>query len=341
MTTEDPPKNLTSQTDGTATPVWYYNPVTNSWMYTGQNPGYPWVRRNPSYAQAAQEGTTPAAMSQATTQAGVDDFAWATNLFTDLSTRFAVISDSYGISRYPLQNMLEGHYGAFLNFLDERVFRPAEAWQGVGLSQSISGAGMNMTPANRYEYFTKSSPGYNYLLALAQTYFGRLDNRIMDGFNLSTGGGRGSGLSAASFDIEELTQGAQNIWRGLLLEENPNIRSIAQAYIDQAVASPDQRLDFTAYVRRRALDTARAKNIYRNKPPGMGEEEYIMQYYQAAMQISGPHGAEALAIGGAQMQADPYAFAARLQRTPEYQSSSTFINGIEERLRELSGVLGG
>jgi len=268
---------------------------------------------------------------------------WSLNLYQYMSDALATLSDHYGMPRDDWQNTLDMNWLPFTLYLDDTIWR-----QAMNTVEGVPGERPGVTMSARpdlFEYHTQTPQGFHALRIIAQMYFGRFDDRIMQGFakGYGNGGARGSGSGAAapSFDIAYLTQEAQNIWRGLLLDENPDIRIIAKAYIDQVTANPTQALDFGTFVRNRALSTPRAKSIYRNKPEGMSEENYIMQYYQAAMQISGPHNAEGIAIGGAQMQADPYAYQARLQRTAEYQSSSGFINGLEERLRTLSGVLGG
>jgi len=275
-----------------------------------------------------------------TGEGGWGGLNWADNLYGLMSGSMTTLADHYGVPREIWQNLLDMNWVNFMTYLDQNIWRvPNEL--ATALGQQPPGGVMG-TGLNHFQYSTQTPQGFNSLYMLAQQFFGQFDDRIRQGFlGGYTSGGGGSGAAGPTFDIEQLTQAGQNIWRGLLLDENPDIRILAQAYVDQATANPNQALDFTAFVRQRALATPRAKSIYRNKPEGMSEEDYIMQYYQAAMQISGPHNAEGIAIGGAQMQADPYSYQARLQRTAEYQSSSGFINGLEERLRTLSGVLGG
>lgn len=284
--------------------------------------------------------------------------AWENNLYGAMLTAFTSIADQQGggMLRYAFANLLNSNWVNFILYLQQNVFNwqtwsptggwtsappPGGTWENGVFTPGPATAQSN---ENWTRFLTTTTNGFTYLMNQAIAYFGRLDTRIKDGFAVGFGNpsrGSGSGAMGPSFDIEQLTMAGQNIWRGLTLSENPNIRSLAQSYIDQVTANPQQALDFTAFIRRHALDTPRAKNIYINKPPGMSEEDYISQYYQAAMQLAGPHGAEAIAIGGAQMQADPYAYQQRLMRTDAYTSSSSFINSIEQRLRNLVGVLGG
>lgn len=158
------------------------------------------------------------------------------------------------------------------------------------------------------------------------------------------GGGRGGGRrgpSMADFDIDELTEGVQNMWRAYLLTDNDNARDIATAYAGAVIANPDQKLDFTTYVLNKIRATSRHKAIYANKPDHLEEREFMTRYLQTASQYLRPDNADKIAIGGAQLGADPTAFRGLISNQREVRNSAPWINNFENRISELKGLFRG
>ncbi len=160
------------------------------------------------------------------------------------------------------------------------------------------------------------------------------------------GGGGRTGPTAQEirdqFDIEELSEAAANLWRGMLLTDDADTRGMAKAYIDAMVAGKGKKkIDFVEFIRNKAKATDRYASIYRNKPDSMSEEQYLAPYFQSAMQVVNPHDADEIAIGGAQFGASSEAFAARLRRSEAATGSAPFINELQERLGALNRLFKG
>jgi len=167
-----------------------------------------------------------------------------------------------------------------------------------------------------------------------------------------SGSGSGSRRPTASdirnmFDEDELTEAAHKMWGAYLVEDNPNSRNIAREYINAIVASGgEQELDFQTFVLNKIRGDARHNMLYRNKPEGMDELQYISPYTQAATAAIGGGGrpggtANDIASAGAALGSSASAFNSRLARAPEQQQSTSFINSLEQRVRGVRNVLRG
>lgn len=167
-------------------------------------------------------------------------------------------------------------------------------------------------------------------------------------FMPSGGGGRGGPRKPTPteirnrFDLDQLAEGVQDMWRGMLLTEHDDPRGLASEYVEAVVATAGEKtIDFASFVRQRARQTPRHASIYRNKPKSLSEEAYIQPYFQSAQQVLRPRNAAAAAIGGAQFGASGGVFADRLRRSNENRTSSNFIAGLEARMQDVSEVLRG
>ena len=126
------------------------------------------------------------------------------------------------------------------------------------------------------------------------------------------------------------------------MSSNKGARSVARGYVDEIVRTKgEKRIDFTSYVRKRAMDTNRFAVIYENKPDELEPEAYLARYAGAAAQILRPGNVEDAAIQGARIGADAQSFGANLARSDEVTGSAPFINGLENRMRGLSKVFRG
>ena len=160
------------------------------------------------------------------------------------------------------------------------------------------------------------------------------------------GGGGPTGLTDEEirnqFDIDQLAEMASGIWRGMLLTDDVDSRGMAKAYVEAIVASKgEKKIDFTEYIRGKAMETSRYASIFSEKPDSESPEQYISRFYGAASQVTSPGAAADVAIQGAQFGASAADFASRLQRTPEAQSSAPFISEMENRLSNLNSLFKG
>jgi len=214
---------------------------------------------------------------------------------------------------------------------------------------------MNPGPEGMRAQDAFSATQYKMMWDHGMTYFSRFSGLPFDGLqttNRGSGSGSGSrGPTSAqirdSFDEDQLTEAANKMWGAYLVEDAPNARGIAKGYIDAVVAGRGEKtIDFETFVLERIRKTNRHKLVYRNKPEGASELEYISPYTQAATSVIGGAGrpggtASDVAAGGAALGASSDAFRDRLARTPQHQQTKGFINGLEQRVRDVKNVLRG
>jgi len=159
------------------------------------------------------------------------------------------------------------------------------------------------------------------------------------------GGGRRSPTPEEirnQYDLDQLTNDVNSLWRTWLLEEHSNPRKLASDYVEAIVATKGEKaIDFQTFVRSRAQSTSRWASVYRKKPQSMSEEQFLQPYFAAASQVLRPKNAAGVAIGGAQFGADAGSFQANLARQNENVTSAPFINGIQERLSAVKGLFKG
>lgn len=172
---------------------------------------------------------------------------------------------------------------------------------------------------------------------------------LQDGLNKPTagggGGGRGrGGPTLKSFDIDAMATEVSDMWRGWLLQDAPDPRGIARAYVNQVLGDPDQALDFENYVRTRIEGSAQYQVLAKRKPEALSYPQFMQPYLQSALQVLGPgQGTQVADIvgGGMQLASSPYSFGQRLQREDQVTQSAPFINRLEAQLRSVAGVFRG
>ena len=156
----------------------------------------------------------------------------------------------------------------------------------------------------------------------------------------STKGG-GAARALPTFDKAQLGEVGNELWRAYLLESNPNMAALVDAYVSTRRSNPDQPLDFQTYILGKIRGSGRYSSIYRNKPDSMNEGQFLAPYVETAMQYVRPANMESVALGGAMFGADPAAYRARIGRTNEVQTSAPYIQEMEAMMRDVSGVLRG
>ncbi len=196
--------------------------------------------------------------------------------------------------------------------------------------------------------YYNSPQGFQELFDVAWNRFATInkDFSATTGATFSSGSGSGRGLSAAdirnSFDLQALAQQATQIWRNMLYTAPPNANALASAFVESVVATnAEKKIDFTAFVRSRAMATGRFKTIFVDKPDGISPEDYLRRFTGTAELVLRPDNVESAAIGGARLGSDQATFQARLARSNEVVTSAPFINSLETRVQNLSEVLRG
>ena len=225
-----------------------------------------------------------------------------------------------------------------------------------GSRPGLHGRQGDVTGGMGAEFFTQTQEGINMLLDKARDWWKveLSDKRFSKSWGSTSGGGGGGGGGGRTlpteaeirqqFDLDQLAEGVQNIWRGTLLDQHKDARGLARQYVDAVVASQgQQKLDFETFVLGRARKEARHASIYKNKPAAMSEAQFLQPYHQAAVGAVGGLGTEAadIAIGGAQFGATAGQFQERLKRTGAVTSSAPFMNAMEGRLTSLKGLFKG
>lgn len=166
--------------------------------------------------------------------------------------------------------------------------------------------------------------------------------------SFSGGGGGGSRKPTAAeiraqFDLDHLTRIAQETGRQYLVEDLDDPRAIAQAYVDKVVATgAEQDINYETFLINRIKKTDRWAQIYRNKPEGVNELNYIQPFAQSAMQALGGNRGQGISkvVGeGAALGGSAQSFSARLAKEDVVKNSSGFIAGLEKTMSSVSNIL--
>jgi len=137
------------------------------------------------------------------------------------------------------------------------------------------------------------------------------------------------------YDRNQLKNTATGLVTQLLLDDNPNfVNKVTDDYVDYRIANPGAKVEFNSYVFNAIKNTGRYRMIYKNKPLGMTEQQYISNY-NSATQIAAPGEQQELvtaqaAAGGT---AETAKIAAMFGETGS--RSNQFINSIEQSAESL------
>jgi hypothetical protein len=255
---------------------------------------------------------------------GPDPFEWQRSVIAALQRDMRVAGKDLGYSQDVIDGLVAQYALPILNHLDGML----RGWD---------------LPAPR------SALHYNMLLGHAKTFFASksgLGQQLLNFREQGPTGPRGPRKPTAdeirqSFDLDQLSSAVTDAYQGMILDDPKDPRAVARAYVEAIVANPEQKLDFQTFVEGRVKQEPRYQMIYKNKPRGMSDAQFLQPYVQQAMQRLRPQNVAEVSRAGAQLGASPDAFRANLDIQRESQVSAPFITGMERRITELGGVFKG
>jgi hypothetical protein len=269
---------------------------------------------------------------------------WQDYIIGRLEYDMSGIAAAFGEDKNIWTSILLGNSGPLLGYLDEIVWH---ARQGVGWGSGMGGY-QGTDPEQGMSWLEGTAEGREQLYMIARNWLTRREARLISGYetyeeklrNSRSSGGYGSGVSADSFDLDQLSLAATNAWRAYLLEEPPDARGIARAYVDAYLKNPNQRLDFDTFVINRIKESSRYAQVYANKPAGMDELEFNAPFVAAATQLLRPENVNPTAVAGMRLAGSQEAYGSLLLKQREVVTSSPFMQRLEQRLSNLRTVLG-
>lgn len=294
-------------------------------------------------------------------------FTWKKDIRDILRQDVRGFASAMGQPRSALDTWFEQQIDPLVNWLSKFVLGP-DIRQAVQESTRFESSGYERAPVGVNAQHPRagevpdlsgmidpfSQEGMMQLRTLSSNYL----SQFLPGFDVyaqggAGGGGGGGGGSRkptpdeirALFDIDALTRKIQQMGRGYLIEEVEDARSVAEAYVEAIVKTGgEQEIEFDTYVINRLKKSDRWTQLYRNKPDGVDELQYISQYAAVAQQMLGGNRGKGIGkvVGqGAALAGSPDAFMNRVAREDTVRNSSNFINSLEKRMSGVSQVLRG
>ncbi len=273
-------------------------------------------------------------------------FDWRTKFRTDAVGAVEKWAEEFGVSKFALDAYIRDNMQSALNYININVMAP----NALTASRRADGT----QDINKLKPWTPSTPGEwdQVWRAGIASFSMQLGFDLLSPPSKAGSGSRGPRKPTAQeirnqFDMDQLTDATNNIWQGWLVEDAPEARKLAKAYVDEIVRTRgEQEIDFATFIQNRIKKTSRYGLIYQNKPDGISEQQYLQPYVQSAQQImGGGQGARSsvadIATAGAALGASGEGFRNRLTRTDAVQNSQGFITGLEDRVRGVSDLLRG
>ncbi len=279
-------------------------------------------------------------------------FDWRTKFRTDAVSAVEKWAEEFGVSKFALDAYIRDNMQLALDYINKNVMKPNSIL--AGRINKFEGGGQSpFTYRGEQNWVPETPSDWDQIWQAGMAAFS-----MQLGFDLSSppskanSTGRGSrGPTAQEIrnmvDVDQLTDAANTIWQGWLVEDAPEARKLAKAYVDEVVRTKgENEIDFQTFITNKIKKTNRYGLIYQNKPDGVSEQQYLQPYVQSARQImGGGQGQETavsdVAVGGAALGASGDAFGARLNRTAGVQNSAGYISGLEDRVRGVSNLLRG
>lgn len=277
-----------------------------------------------------------------------DQRAWMDNLHNLLKREIESAAVAAGHDKTYGTMTLERYWSSFIQQADKEIFQgqPTTSLGHLTWMDQVSVAGGATGQISSPQDYL-SGTGWQKLVGYARLWYQQKAPELTPTWETSIGstspggGGGGSPMDLRSqFDVSQLAARAQDLYRGLLIDDLKDPRELARRYVDTIVAQGGtKKLDYDTFVKDSIRKTGRYAAIYGLKPPGMTEEQFLQPYYQSAQQVMGASPDTAnVAIGGAMFGASSSAFQSRLQRTDANTSSAPFINSLEARMSDLKKV---
>jgi hypothetical protein len=280
---------------------------------------------------------------------------WQTDMTNQLVKDAKAWAEDHGVPAWEigrwLRDQMNTYYAWVMPYvLTDEAFRTQRDAIPEGMSaatpKGTTGAFINGL-ANPY-----TQPGIDAIYNLLKSKIDLSLPGFAGGSTPSPSGGYGGGYRAPTageirqqFDMDKLTADAQKLARAYLVEDLPDPRGIASAYVNAIVASGGkQNIDYQTFVTERLKKTARWTQIQRGNSEGIDPLEYVSQYATAALAALGGNRGEGISdvVGeGAALGAAPGAFNDRLMREDAVRNQTGFINGLEQRLGAVNKVLRG
>lgn len=281
----------------------------------------------------------PNSLASLEAEFGAGEFSWQEMVASRLPKDVGAWAKSIGEDPIFITTALNKQMPNLLFQLNKQIGRYSQTGAGT-----IRSGTAQFSPA-----WFKSPDGLEFIYNMALDWVAAQDQRFAGiGSGTGGGGGRGGGSRGpspedirAQFDLDQLSQRANDIWFSNVLDEAPDPRGMARSYVDMIVKNPNQKVDFDTFIRKQVESTSRYKTMYKRKPPGMDAAQFIQPLFQMAQSAVGAEGASDLAVGAAQFGGDPNAFRERLGRTDEVRNSAPFMQSMENRMTEVSSVLKG
>lgn len=256
------------------------------------------------------------------------DASWQEIMFEAMRPLIVSAAKKQGINSTLATTFVNQNFSGLMSYLNRDIMTTPQA------SRFYTTTGMNSLINIAYQWYANKIPGLR-----GTSAFG-------GGEGSGGGGGGRSGPTAAdiraSFDLNQLSDEVVKMTRGFLLTESKDPRGIARAYVDAVVANPEQKLDFQTFVKSRLQADPRWATLYKLKPKGMDELDYIGQYTQHAQRMLGANSGvdwSEQAFHAAGLGADPQAWNARLERSDRFTAQAPFVAKLQERTSRLRHVL--
>lgn len=256
--------------------------------------------------------------------------SWQDEVKSLVKSYFKSLGAGLGIPATAINAWVDAHWGnAFNNWAMTYIVSP-QLIRGVGITPAFIQSVTNAV----IMWYLGNAPG-------AEVF------RQASAGKAVRGGGGGGGVGRVNlrgqFDLNELAMRANDLAQAYLLKDLSNAKEIAKSYVDLVVSRPDQRVDFETYVINEFLKKdPRWSTIYRFKPEGVPERQYLAQYAQHVLSVLGGgqgfDNPSEIAVNQAALGTSPETVSARLQRTRTVTSGSGFLNRLERRLAAIGEV---
>lgn len=269
-----------------------------------------------------------------------EEFDWRTKMRTDIVSMAEKWAEDFGLPKFSFDAWVRDKIDGAINYVNANVFGRHNAHAASFPDFPIW---TPQTPEDWGEIYDAARDYYSIEL--------QFDLSQKPGGSDSGAGRRGpSGPSAEeirnSFDEDAVTEAVGQQWRAYLVEEAPNARAIAKAYINDIVKTGGQQeIDFDQYVLGHIRKTEQYNTLYKRKLEGQSELQYLQPYIQSAMAVAGggknTRELTDLVTQGAALAQTPDEFRSRLARTDAAKNSRGFIGGLEERMRGINQLMRG